>query len=315
MAQLSHEQRQDFTSPALAHRVRAINALNSTLSTPCTNHADGDARFVTIMILTFQASYMSEGMHEFLSTIRGCIIVSASTMLAYNESAFRSFLGHQQQVAAQALGGGQSSVVRDTSILSAALDSVAALRPLCKSVLDVKFIAAMEGIFDTAKNSYVQAFGQISSCYNLLGEASSSDFDSFNRSDNHTSRLLLAHFFVIDHELSGVAMQSAERSVPFRRTIVAAWVRQVADKLPPTHCHHIAWPLKFVEAKYEAQGVNIGAEGAVEIKRPPERPTALQGLQSLSVLGSVGPTEPRPTAYLIRSHADWIGRGRRQNLA
>jgi hypothetical protein len=62
----------DYSSHALTHRVQAIKSLNSVLSRPNLSQEDGDAAFATIMSLTFQSSYMPEGMFDFVSMVRGC---------------------------------------------------------------------------------------------------------------------------------------------------------------------------------------------------------------------------------------------------
>ncbi len=80
-----------YSAQALTHRVTAINSLNKSLGRPCSSKAEGDARFAAMMTLTFQASYMADGMIDFLSMSRGCHIVAMTAMLSFEESLFRSF--------------------------------------------------------------------------------------------------------------------------------------------------------------------------------------------------------------------------------
>jgi len=62
----------DYTSQALAHRVQAIKGLNSQLSKANPSMSEGDAAFGAVMSLTFQSSYIPDGMIDYISMIRGC---------------------------------------------------------------------------------------------------------------------------------------------------------------------------------------------------------------------------------------------------
>jgi hypothetical protein len=65
------------SSLALSHRFLAIKGLNKALSkTPRTGH-DGDALLASCFALTFQSSYMADGLLEFLTFLRGCKVVTA----------------------------------------------------------------------------------------------------------------------------------------------------------------------------------------------------------------------------------------------
>jgi hypothetical protein len=67
---------EDYTSQALSHRVQAMKALNAQLSRPNPSTKDGDAAFGAVMSLTFQSSYMADGMLDFISMVRGCKALS-----------------------------------------------------------------------------------------------------------------------------------------------------------------------------------------------------------------------------------------------
>lgn len=63
---------QGYEREALNHRVYAIKALNAHLAKPNLTVADGDAAFGTLLNLLFQSVYITEGMVDFFSMIRGC---------------------------------------------------------------------------------------------------------------------------------------------------------------------------------------------------------------------------------------------------
>lgn len=145
----------DYSSQALTHRVKAINSLNRSLNKPCLSKAEGDARFATVMALTFQSSYMQEGMMEFISMVRGCIVVSDTAMLDFEESAFRSFSPEQHEKTVRGLKGSAVSDIGYAVELDMAIASVRRVRPLCYSILEVKYLGMMEGMLKTAKTSQI----------------------------------------------------------------------------------------------------------------------------------------------------------------
>ena len=63
---------QSFSHPALMHRIAAMKSLNTFLSRSHFSKADGDAAFAAAMSLTFQSTYMEDGLVDFLATVRGC---------------------------------------------------------------------------------------------------------------------------------------------------------------------------------------------------------------------------------------------------
>lgn len=62
----------DYNKVALKHRVTAIRELNSHLSKPNISKSGGEAAFAAMLVLTFQSSYMADGMVDFLTMVRGC---------------------------------------------------------------------------------------------------------------------------------------------------------------------------------------------------------------------------------------------------
>jgi hypothetical protein len=66
----------DYSSLAISHRLMAITGLNKALSKASWTSSDGDAIVAACYALTFQSSYMKDGIFEFLTMVRGCGLVS-----------------------------------------------------------------------------------------------------------------------------------------------------------------------------------------------------------------------------------------------
>ncbi|KAF4461811.1 Sterol uptake control 2 [Fusarium albosuccineum] len=204
----------DYSSDALSHRVRAIKLLNTALSKPCSSKAEADARFATIMALTFQSSYMPEGMVEFLVMLRGCTVVSDSALLCLEESVFAGFSADTHNERVLSLNPDDVVDVQYVEILRAGLDSIVGMRPICQSILEA---------------------------HPIFGQVGDDEFKYLTDSGNYASQIILIHFFVIEYILATVALRPVIEKFPFRRTIVSAWTRDIAQRLPFDYEHRVDW--------------------------------------------------------------------------
>ncbi|KAF5983661.1 hypothetical protein FBULB1_3692 [Fusarium bulbicola] len=187
----------DFNSDAILHRIKAIKSLNSALSTSCQSKEEGDARYATLMTLTWQSSYMPDGMQEFLSMLRGCSIVSKCSVFQFEDSAFRMFSieGHVQHV--HDINNG-FDICLDSETIDAGIASIKAVAPLIQSTLDISLVAALQSILEMSRSTCVGAFGAVCQAYQLFGGASDSDFLTISDSNNRVAQIIMAHFFAIE---------------------------------------------------------------------------------------------------------------------
>src|SRR5271167_690673 len=71
----------DYAALALSHRLLAIKGLNEALSKTPRTGSDGDALLAACYALAFQSSYMSDGINEFLTLVRGINLVSIQLLV------------------------------------------------------------------------------------------------------------------------------------------------------------------------------------------------------------------------------------------
>lgn len=158
----------NYSSHALAHRVKAIQSLNKALCTPPKSTAEGDARFAAMFALAFQASCMPEGMTEFMAMVKGCHVIASTSMLAFHDSLFSAFTqqGYGDSVR-RVIGTAPIELDPDQeALIEGFLESLHALAPLCTSPLEVRFMASTERVVNVARISAAE--GQL-----LLGHPTS----------------------------------------------------------------------------------------------------------------------------------------------
>lgn len=61
-----------YVQNALQHRVVAIKRLNEFLARGQHSASDTVAAFAAILVLTYQAAHMPDGLYDFLTMMRGC---------------------------------------------------------------------------------------------------------------------------------------------------------------------------------------------------------------------------------------------------
>ena len=67
---------EDLKATAIHHRVQAIKGSNAAISQTRRTGSDGDALLAACYCLTFQSSYMKDGLQEFFQMVRGCSLLS-----------------------------------------------------------------------------------------------------------------------------------------------------------------------------------------------------------------------------------------------
>lgn len=148
----------DFAVQALDHRVAAIAALNQALSAPCPTRDDADAKFATAIILTFQSSYMADGMMDYLAMLRGWMVIQTTVVPSLGESIFHSiteetYVGSMKRLLGLAADPDPKA---DGELRRTLQDFTASLRlaaPLCRSTAEIHYLAALERIARLASQS------------------------------------------------------------------------------------------------------------------------------------------------------------------
>ena len=231
---------------ALAHRVKAISALNESLSRPCTSAAEGDARFGAIMALTFQASCMPDCMTEFLSMIRGCHIIASTGMTDFSSSLFQEFTaeGYTDSIKRLIGSDGLALEPQQAKYFEDFLVSLRNLGPLCTSPLEVKFLAATERVMKQVKFRAVEAFTEFTKLYAMITAASNEEFGPFLDPANYSAQLLLIHFFFIEFAIGELCLGHLGERFGFRRRAALSWLNGLLERLPEEYRSYVEWPLK-----------------------------------------------------------------------
>ncbi|CAH0042305.1 unnamed protein product [Clonostachys rhizophaga] len=235
----------DHEAEALEHRIKSIKLLNQALCKPPTSKTESDARFSTLMVLTFQSSYMPDGMLEIFHMIRGCMILTKSTLPKYAMSLFTKFASGGVD---KKLHEVTEHISQPTSLfLINAWASLESLRDLCRTKFEKQYLGILENLVNMASVSNMDTLLAISSAYNVFGEPDQADFNNFMDSQNHVAQLLVAHFFILEYVIGRKVLTPFMSAFSFRETMLRTWITRLSPKLAPEHASYLDWPLRMLD--------------------------------------------------------------------
>jgi hypothetical protein len=122
---------------AIHHRVRAIKTLNQALSRGIHTFEEGNAMLATCYTLLFQSVLLDDGLPEFMTFIRGCVLVAFSMGCKSLKILFNNLLGHDQLAQMEPHLTGPPPV--DAEVVDAACQSLEAFAPLCRQEYEKSF--------------------------------------------------------------------------------------------------------------------------------------------------------------------------------
>ena len=138
------------------HRIKAIRAVKKSLSeVPKANtFEEGNALIATCFALTFQSVVLEDGMAEYMTFIRGVIIVAIQMYLKGSRLIFGNFLGDQQQRKVQPHM--ECLPLLNQSWVEPAVAAIENLAPLCQDPIEKEY---QEKILDMAVQLRVSSYG------------------------------------------------------------------------------------------------------------------------------------------------------------
>jgi hypothetical protein len=83
----------ELACSAVKHRLVAIKALNQALSRGVQTFEEGNAMLATCYVLLFQAVLLEDGLAEYMSFLRGCVLIAQTMGCKRMKFLFHSFIG------------------------------------------------------------------------------------------------------------------------------------------------------------------------------------------------------------------------------
>lgn len=142
----------DYSVQALNLRISAIRGLNDALSQPCHTAADSDARYAAIIGLTFQSTYMPDGLMEFIAMMRGWMLISTTLVTDHRTSMFRQFT-RESWVGSMEKYMEEQHGLTDDIVIEDFLASLRILQPLLRGHAELQYLSRLERLALLSKTS------------------------------------------------------------------------------------------------------------------------------------------------------------------
>jgi hypothetical protein len=135
----------DYSLQALNLRISAIRGLNDALSQSCHTAADADARYAAIIALTFQSTYMPDGLMDFIAMMRGWMLISTTLVTDHQTSMFRQFTRESWVGSMEKYIEGQHET-KDDMVTEDFITSLRILQPLLRGKAELQYLSRLVGL-------------------------------------------------------------------------------------------------------------------------------------------------------------------------
>jgi hypothetical protein len=124
-----------LTTAAIAHRVRAIEALNKAVAKGVTCWQQGNAMLATCFTLLHQSIFLDDGLTDYISFLRGIVAIAIQLSQKKMQFVFIKVFPDEQLKLVEA--GLVTAPLIDSNLASAARRSLEEMASLCKSRIEI----------------------------------------------------------------------------------------------------------------------------------------------------------------------------------
>lgn len=143
-----------LVTAAMNHRIKAIRAIKKRLteaSRAGTTHEEANALVATCFALTFQSVSLDDGLAEYMTFIRGILIIGVQMMFKGIKPVFQTLFDDRQNELVTPLMQDLPLIQRGWA--DAAVEAISNLRPLCVDAVEVEYYNQLLGIAEKLHTS------------------------------------------------------------------------------------------------------------------------------------------------------------------
>ncbi|KAL6919092.1 hypothetical protein FSHL1_003071 [Fusarium sambucinum] len=203
---------------AMNHRIKAIRAIKKRLaetSKSSMNYEEANAMVATCFALTFQSVSLEDGLAEYLTFIRGIMIVGMQMMFRGIKPIFENMLEQEQDSLLEPLMQGLPLIPK--GFTDSAIEALTNLGPLCAEGVELEYhqhlVAMTEKLYVNSWDAY-KAYTAQYGWWMLLPHDT---FQALIDPDNQVMLLLHTHWIAINEIITPISGQE----------------RNVSNKYPP----------------------------------------------------------------------------------
>ncbi|KAK5072039.1 hypothetical protein LTR51_006523 [Lithohypha guttulata] len=238
-----------YEKEALIHRGHAINGLNTCMAKTSHAYGEADAMLATCYALTFQSSYMADGLSDFVIFVRGCALATGKIRDENAPTAFNLSPNRHHQVVRPRL---PNLPAIDPAHLNRGISALDEIQVYLYHEAEHKFYIAMRDVFVSHQQSPGAGYLTFMNLYRVWYDLDHDAFRAFLDTGNTTIQILLGFFIGIQMIMAPLtACEWRERADSGgNQTLLgmADWMENVASRVPDELQWHLAWPRTIHEA-------------------------------------------------------------------
>ncbi|EXJ82923.1 hypothetical protein A1O3_06739 [Capronia epimyces CBS 606.96] len=238
----------DYRRESLVHRGHAFAGLNQALSQTALAYGESDAMLASCYALTFQASYMGDGLVDFITMVRGCALTTQKIQQENSPTAFNLHPDYHFKFMAPRLP--QLPSVHP-QLLEDADRALEGIRPYVAGDTELDFHDALVDVVISLQASPIDGYLQFIGVYGVWYELCHDSFQSFLDPDNLVAQLLLAYFICLQLLMVPLAAQEWQQRADTTRVRVLSgtveWAEAIFERLGDSELNvHLEWPRNII---------------------------------------------------------------------
>ncbi|GFF78323.1 hypothetical protein IFM47457_04628 [Aspergillus lentulus] len=272
---------------ALRHRQLALRGLNEAMSQAPGEATDADAMLAACYILTFQSSYMLDGLSDYIMMLRGCGLVT-TLMLQQNLHGSFSIDANSHIKYMEAQFGRFPTI--DSRIASDGIRSLNLVKPLLRHPVEEVFYQLLVDVLVSVEQSAsCAAYVHLTNIMNKFITLPQCEVHHLLDPENQISQVLMAHFLTLLAILSPItSLEATNRFCNVPMAGMLAWVVNICTRMSGKKSQqYLVWPKSVVET----------------IRANTSR-TDLTADTPVTRLSEMGTTAPAPYGGRLRSACD-----------
>lgn len=252
----------DLAQSAIFHRILAIKSFNRALSTGLHSLEDGNAMLATCYILLYQSTLIDEGLSEYLTFVRGCVLVPLQMDCRGLKFLFQNLLNNDEIEMTRPYLESMPEI--DLRPVDAACASLEALAPVCEresekmireytlEIVRSFYLSSCDGtnspfVMEKYNVDIVQLgyMAWLKGSVTFSCRISHADFVTLIDPSNHVGQLLLSHLVAVQTLLAPVSLdeRGSRKSLQFANGMVR-WLELLHANIEPRMRSYYEWPIK-----------------------------------------------------------------------
>ncbi|KAF6821287.1 C6 zinc finger protein [Colletotrichum sojae] len=234
---------------AMAHRLKAIKAIKKSLAEipkNGTTFEHANALVATCFALTFQSVSFEDGMAEYMTFIRGILIVGAQMYLKGIKPVFFNLLEQDSSPILEPVMLGLPLIRKEWA--DAAVESIAGLRHLCRAEVEIQYYEIIMEMASKLHTSSWEAYKAIQKHYGWWIQLPHEKFQRVIDSSSQTFTLLATHWISVKQIMAtitgvehGFREKAPSEDGPADLGIIR-WLRYLNRQVDHEHAIYNQWP-------------------------------------------------------------------------